>query len=132
MLCARDFSEIINYDCPNSAYDKFMSIYKTIFNETFPLLKTRFNKKYMKRDPWVSTVLLASDRHKAKLCKKDLSKPTDENIKLYKNYLNLFNKAKRELKRNYYSNLFEFNKNNMKNTWSVLKQAIGKHNDKSN
>ena len=53
--CDRDFSEIINYDCPNSAYDKFMSIYKTIFNETFPLLKTRFNKKYRKRDPWVST-----------------------------------------------------------------------------
>ena len=81
MLCDRDFSKIINYDCPNSVYDKFMSICKTIFNETFPLLKTRFNKKYMKRDPWVSTGLLASDRHKAKLFKKDLSKPTDENIK---------------------------------------------------
>jgi hypothetical protein len=132
LLCDRDFSEIINYDCPNSAYDKFMSIYKTIFNETFPLLKTRFNKKYMKRDPWVSTGLLASARHKAKLFKKKLSKPTDENIKCYKNYLNLFNKAKRELKRNYYSHLLELNKNNMKNTWSVLKQAIGKQNDKSN
>ena len=132
LLCDRDFSEIINYDCPNSAYDKFMSIYKTIFNETFPLLKTRFNKKYMKRDPWVSTGLLASARHKAKLFKKKLSKPTDENIKCYKHYLNLFNKAKRELKRNYYSHLLELNKNNMKNTWSVLKQAIGKQNDKSN
>jgi len=46
--------------------------------------------------------------------------------------LNLFNNAKRELKINYYSHLLELNKNNMKNTWSVLKQAIGKRNDKSN
>ena len=59
-------------------------------------------------------------------------KPTDENIKCFKNYLNLFNNAKRELKRNYHSHLLELNKNNMKNAWSVLKQAIGKQNDKSN
>jgi len=92
LLCDRDFSEIINYDCPTSAYDKFMSIYKTIFNGTFYLLKTLFNKKYMKRGPWVSTGLLASVRNKAKLFKKKLSKPTNENIKCYKMYLNLFNR----------------------------------------
>jgi len=54
-----------------------MSIYKNIFNETFPLPKIRFNNKYMKRDPWDSTGL-----YKAKLFKTKLSKPTDENIKL--------------------------------------------------
>ena len=59
-----------------------MSIYKNIFNETFPLPKIRFNNKYMKRDPWDSTGLLASATHKAKLFKTKLSKPTDENIKL--------------------------------------------------
>ena len=119
-------------DCPNSAYDKFISIYKTIFNETFPLFKTPFTKKYMKPDPWVSTGLLASARHKAKLFKKKLSKPTDKNFKCNKHYLNLFNKAKHELKRNYYSHLLELNKNNIKNTWLVLNQAIGKQNYKSN
>ena len=109
-----------------------MSIYADIFNEAFPLLKTRLHKKYTKREPWVSIGLLTSSRRKAKLFKKKLSKPTDENIKCYKNYLNLFNKTKRELKRNYYSHLLEVNKNNMKNTWSVLKQAMGKQNNKSN
>ena len=79
LLCDKDFSEIINSDCPNSAYDKFISTYKTIFNKTFPLLKTRFNKKYMKRDQWVSTELLASARHKTKLFKKKLivNQPTE-------------------------------------------------------
>ena len=94
------FSEIVNSDCPNYAYDKFMSIFKNIFNEIFPVLKTRFNKKYVKREPWISTGLLAYARHKAKLFKKKLSKPTDEDIECYKIY-----------------------------TWSVLKQAIGKQND---
>jgi hypothetical protein len=105
LLCDKDFSETLNTDCPDSAYDKFMSVFTDIFNEAFPLLKTRFNKRYMKREPWVSTGLLTSSRHKAKLFKKKLSKPTDENIKCYKNYLNVFNKTKRELKRNYYSHL---------------------------
>ena len=84
----------------------------------------------MKCDPCVPSGLLAFARRKAKLFKKKHSNTTD--IKCYKNYLNLFNKGKRELKRNHYSHLLELNKNNMKNTWSVLKLAIGKQNYKSN
>jgi len=87
LLCDRDISEIIHSDCPSSTYDKCMSIYKNVFNETIALLKTRFNRKYMKREPWVSTGLLAFARNKAKLFKKNLSKPTDENIKCYKKLL---------------------------------------------
>jgi len=85
----------------------------------------------MKREPWVSTGLLTSSRHKAKLFQKKLNKPTEENITSYKNYLNLYNKIKRELKRNYFCHLINLNKNNMKKTWSVLKLALGKQNDKS-
>jgi len=57
LLCDRIFW---NYtECPDTAYDKFISDYNNIFSETFPLLKTRFNKKYTKDEPWISTSLLA-------------------------------------------------------------------------
>ncbi len=132
LLSDRDFSETLNNDCPNSAYNNFTSTFQDVFNIAFPLTKTRLNKKYMKREPWISAGLLTSSRHKSKLFKKKLLKPTDQNIKHYKDYLNIFNKTKRTLKRNYYSNMLEINQNNMNKMCIVLKQAIGKRNDKSN
>ncbi len=125
LLSDKDFLETINYNCPNSAYNNFISTFKEVFNIAFPPTKTRFNKKYMKREPWISAGLLTSSRHKSKLFKKKLLKPTDENIKSYKDVQG------RTLKRNYYFHMLELNKNNMKKMWTVLKQAIGKHNDKS-
>ncbi len=50
----------------------------------------------------------------------------------YKNHLKLFQKAKRKAKITYYKNTFEENKYNTKETWKVLKQAIGKVNNKTN
>jgi hypothetical protein len=124
LLNDEDFSEILNTDCPDSAYEKFMSLYQYMFNEAFPLCTTRFNKKYMKREPWVSTGLLTSSKHKAKLFQKKLNKPTEENITSYKNYLNLYNKIKRELKRNYFCHLINLNKNNMKKNMVRTKTSI--------
>ena len=79
----------------------------------------------------MSTGLLTSSRTKSKLYKKKLSKPTPQNVQIYKQYLNIYNRTRRALKINYYSHILEQSKNNMKQMWSVLKQAIGKQNNKS-
>jgi len=125
-----DFSDIMLTDCPNEAYTKFMVLYKREFDLSFPVTKKRIHKKYIKREPWISSGLLTSTRTKCKLLKMKLKKPTVENINAYKIFLNVFNKLKRTMKRNYFANMIEQNKNNMKQTWLVLKKAIGKHNDK--
>lgn len=126
-----DFTDILNTDCPNVAYDKFMTLYKDKFNIAFPITKKRIHKRYIKREPWVSTGLLTSSRAKFKLFKKKLLHPTTENINKYKTYLNIFNKSKRTLKKHYYAHILELSKNNIKQMWAVLKQAIGKQNNKS-
>jgi len=43
----------------------------------------------------------------------------------------MYNKLKRKMKISYYKNILDENKCNIKKTWSILKQAIGKTNDKS-
>jgi len=53
MLNEIDFSEILNTECPNVAYDKFTLTFKDAFNSAFPLSKVRTNKRYMKREPWL-------------------------------------------------------------------------------
>ena len=42
----------------------------------------------------------------------------------------MYNKLKRITKINYYNEQIDINKHNMKNTWTILKKAIGKHSNK--
>jgi hypothetical protein len=131
-LTHTNFDTVLKKDCPNEAYDEFMKKYLNIFEMSFPLRAVKQNKKFIKREPWVTPALLASSRHKAKLFTKKLRNPNVENIVCFKNYNNTFNKLKRACKVNYYKSVFEKNKSNMKKSWTILKQAIGKYKDKSN
>jgi hypothetical protein len=127
-----DFTPIFQLDCPNEAYNKFIELYNTSFNNSFPLKRFIPNKKYNKIEPWMSAGLLTSLRNKSKLLKKKLRHPTDKNIKIYKTYINCYNKVKKQMKKNYLQYSLEVNKHNMKNTWDILRKVIGKQNNKSN
>ncbi len=101
------------------------------FETAFPMEYFRPNKNYMKRKPWMTTGLLTSCRTKAELHKLKITDPTDENISRYKNFINNYNLLKKITKARYYQTEIEKNKFDIKNTWKILKSAIGKHNDKS-
>ena len=70
--------------------------------------------------------LLTSMRTKSKLYHIKLKHPSQANIDNYKSYVNTYNKLKREMKTNYYKEQIDQHKNNIKKTWSVLNQALGK------
>ena len=130
-LDAIDFTCIMNIDCPNIAYDTFLELYLNAFDESFPLKDVNVRSKYIKREPWFTSGLLKSSKTKSKLLSIKLRYPTDENIQKYKIYNNTFNKLKRKMKIFYYKSTLEEFKNDTKKCWTVLKQAIGKINDKS-
>ncbi len=119
-------------NCPNAAYNTFIQLYKEAFETSFPLKQIKPNKKFIRRDPWITPALLVSSRTKAKLLEKKLCKPTNANIDRYKKYVNMYNLIKRLTKASYYKDILNENKSDMKKTWSILRQAIGKTNDKSN
>ena len=123
-----DFSSILTIDNPNNAYETFIDLYKQAYEKSFPLKIIKPNKKYIKKEPWITTGLLTSMRHKNKLFKKKFEHPTYMHISKYKQYNNL----KRIMKIKYYSNFLEYNKHNMKKTWEFLQKAIGKQHNKSN
>ena len=75
-------NKIIESDCPDDAYNQFITLYKESFNKAFPLVSIKTNKKFTKREPWMSTGLLTSLRTKSKLFKKKLKNPTEQNIAL--------------------------------------------------
>ena len=83
---------------PNEAYNSFILLYKSVFKRAFPIIKTKPNKKYIKKEPWMTSGLLTSMRNKAKLLSKKLKKPTYINIMIYKFFVNQYNKIKRQIK----------------------------------
>ena len=75
-----DFSPVISAQCPNEAYSKFIELYKTKFDQSFPLKSTVAKSHYIKREPWMTPGLLVSSHNISKLLVKKLNKPTETNI----------------------------------------------------
>ena len=98
-----DFNNILKINCPYDAYDKFILLHKVAFERAFPMRKVKFNKKYIKREPWITAGLLESSINKTKLFTKKLKNPTEHNINKFKDYNKLFNKIKKNMKINYHS-----------------------------
>ena len=124
-LVNTNFTSVTSFACPNEAYLNFIHLFKDAFERAFPLTEAKSNTKYIKQKPWVTTGFLTSSRQKSKLFKRQLNKPTVANILSYKSYLRTFSQLKRALKLKYFNDKLLENKNNMKSTWSILRQAIG-------
>ena len=77
-----DFTEVLNSSCPNSAYTQFIDIYKCAFEKAFPFENKKVHKKFIKREPWMTTGLLTSARTKSKLLHKKFKKKLNT-IRLY-------------------------------------------------
>ena len=58
-----------------------------------------------------------------------LKKPTEQNINALKKYCIIFDKDKKMAKESYFNLELELNKNNLKKTWEILRQAIHKQNN---
>jgi len=110
-----NFSDIYLHNNPNEAYNIFLKIVLTFYEQAFPKTQTQISTKHIRREPWVTKGLLTSSINKTKLYKK-LSKPAEYNICNYKSYNTLYNILRRTLKIRHYEELFISNKNNIKQT----------------
>ena len=81
--------------------------------------------KYRERDkPWITTGIKKSIRIKDKLYKKFIKHRSKKNENKYKEFNNKLTNIKRVSERIYYSDNLNKHKNNVKETWKVLNEAI--------
>ena len=110
-----------------------MEIYRestNAFNQAYPVKSIKTPTRYIKREPWVTNGILTSSLTKSKLLKKKVKKHTEQNINAFKKYCILFDKVKNMAKGRYFKLELELNKNNLKKTWEILRQAIHKQNNR--
>ena len=119
------WENVCNSSDVNESYTNFVNTFNKIHDECIPLKKKRFrSQKNNSRSPWISFALLKCIRRKNVLYKKFLKKPTDVNIEKYKKYRNKLYATLRLAKRNYFADLLEKEKNNMRNIWKVINSII--------
>ena len=123
ILSLTDFGSVLTSECPNGTYNKFLDIYDNAFNLAIPTKIIKLNRRYIKREPWVTQGLLNRSITKLKLLRAKIKKPSEHNIHKYKEFCKVFNRIKRSAKSNYYTDIFTININNIKRTWELLRQT---------
>ena len=116
---------VLKKKCPNKAYESFLETFLCLYEKAFPKIKINIKTKSL-LSPWMTKGLLKSSKKKQKLYDKFLKNKTNKNHLNYKTYNNLFKQIKNKSKKNYYQNLLLKYKNNIKKTWDVIKEVIGK------
>ena len=76
--------------------------------------------------PWITKGIKKSSKKKQRLYSKFLKKRNEKTKKEYQDYKKLFESIKKRSKKLYFSKLILKYKNNIKKTWHVIKEAIGK------
>ena len=75
--------------------------------------------------PWVTKGLVKSSKKNQRLYEKFLRNRNSEKELNYKQYKTLFESLKKKSKKNYYSDLIDSYKYNIKKTWDIMKEMIG-------
>ena len=93
--------------------------------QCFPVVEIKTT--YKNRKVWLTPALKKAIRVKNKLYVKSIRTPTVNNISVYKKYRNALNGLLRKTERKYYSRLLEENKNNLVESWKIIKKVINKN-----
>jgi len=131
-LETEDWQSLIDNGNINLAYDNLVTIIHNTINLHAPEKTITVNKKNIIRRPWITRGLLHSIKTRDKLFKTCIEKPRDSlEYQKYLKYRNVLNNLRRISKQNYFGNLLNEYKHDIRKTWNVLNTIIGRNNDKS-
>ena len=107
------------------SFSTFHKEFSYIYNSCFPSKILKLN--YRNRKIWLTNGMKESIKIKNKLYRKCKKYPSPENEQRYKSYRNKLNSLLKLAEKKHYEMLIEENKNNLRNTWRVIKEVVNKH-----
>ncbi len=123
--------EFLNNDNINNAYCTFIDKLKECIDINATEEITSIPDDKIVREPWVRKGILKSSSVLSKLYRKQKRhEPGHEATIYYNRYTNVLNITKRTARELYYSNLLHQAIDNIKKTWIILSQLIGKQKHK--
>lgn len=117
-----------NIENTSNKYNTFLDKLMAIYNTCFPMItlknKNTNNSQHIK--PWISKGLLTSIKTKNHLYMLNTRERDSKEWCSYIKYKNTLNSLLRKSKQNYYNNLLEKCKNDIKTTWRILNSSLSK------
>ena len=123
-LYETNWKDIETFTDPNEAYKAFLEKFLILYDKYFPKQKIKVKTKDL-QSPWVTKGIKKSSKKKQRLYQKFLKNRNVKNETEYKSYKKLFETIKKRSKQNHFSKLILKYKDNVKKTWTVIKDAIG-------
>ena len=117
-------------DNTKKAFKKFSNVVNEAMSLCCP--PTAKNKRTQPIQPWMSQGLLVSRRVKDKLHRKAIKSSNNEKWLAYQVYRNMYTKLVKKAKIIYYGNEFKLAKNNVRETWRLSNQVLGRPPKKGN
>ena len=124
LLSIVDWKHMLNENCRNNAYNEFLRIFFGLYNEAFPNQNIKIKRKSF-NSPWMTKGSVKSSKKKQRLYENFLKNRNPGKELNYKQYKTLFEPLKKKSKKNYYSDLTDSHKYNIKKTWNIMKEIIG-------
>jgi len=118
------WDSVLNNDDAQEAYTNFHNSLLEAFEMSFPYESIKLG--YKNKKTWLTQALKVSIKRKNKLYFMSKKYPTLQNIEHYKQYKKTLNRILKEVEKQHYDNLFLTNKNNIKKSWSIIKEIINK------
>ena len=100
-----------------------------IHNACFPLV--RLSRKRAKDKPWLTHGLKLCIKKKNRMYRKQLQRPTAENINGYKMYRNILTTCLSNAQKQYYNDIFSDRKNSVFNLWKCFGRTLNMKKNKS-
>ena len=111
-----------------TVFSQFLTIFNKLYEHYFPVKQLKLTRKGTYK-PWINYTLISRMKIKDNLFK--LSKRNLIDRKIYNDFRNSLNTQIRNAKTEYYTNKFNDNEGNIKETWKTINNAI-KSKQKSN
>ncbi|ESN90344.1 hypothetical protein HELRODRAFT_166002 [Helobdella robusta] len=129
-LCEIDWTDV--YDCwdVEMAWVKFVELFKCCMIKCCQVSNNKINK-ISKQKPWFNSENKKILKAKNRLFKKSLKNPNDENNNNYKSANKIYTKIKNNAKKQYFHNILENNKHDMKKSWKIMNDVLRRSNNDS-
>ena len=111
-------------DDPEKAYNLFLKIYSSIFDEKFPLTICKSSYKSIPRNAWISKGLIKCCNKKLHLYKKYIKSRSNEAKQKYIVYRNKLKTILKKAEKDYYHKKFTTLQGNIRSTWKLINSMI--------
>lgn len=125
LIAQTDWTEALRHENAQVAYSTFTQRISAAYDEAFPLRILRVKSRRFK--PWLTDGLKVSIKRKNKLYMQLKRSPSLYSKSVYNEYKKVLIRTLRAAELNHNSELLNQNKHNLRKSWDIMKQILGKN-----